>query len=77
MKIHLLRNMTYLVENPGHGLMIECVSGIFWITQAYDREDYILTPGEKFAAAPKGRIVVQGLRDGWVSVGEREEHAAA
>lgn len=77
MKVHLLRKMTYPVERPGRGLVIECESGVCWITQMYDGEDHILKGGEKFVARPRGRIVLEGLQDGWVSIGEREEDAAA
>lgn len=77
MKIHLLRKMIYPVADPGRRLVIECESGMLWVTQMYDGEDHILKPGETFVAGPKGSVVVEGLRDGWVSIREKEEDAAA
>lgn len=77
MKVHLLRKMILPVEHPGRGLVIECESGMFWVTQMYDAEDHILKPGQKFMAGPRGSVVVEGLRDGWVSIGEKEEAVAA
>lgn len=77
MKVHLPRKMPYPVDSPERGLVIECESGVCWITQMYDGEDHILKPGEKFVARSRGRVVVEALQDGWVSIGEREENAAA
>lgn len=77
MRVHLVRKMTYPVESPETGLVIECETGVCWITQMYDGEDHILKPGEKFVARPKGRVVVEALQDGWVSIGEKREDAAA
>lgn len=76
MKLHLERKTILPVENPGHGLVIECESGILWVTQMHDGEDHILKPGQRFVAGPRGSIVVQSLQDGWVSIRESSEDAA-
>lgn len=77
MKVHLPRKMTYPVESPERGLVIEVESGVCWITQMYDGEDHILKPGERFIARQRGRVVVEALQDGWVSIGAGDEDAAA
>ncbi len=56
------------VEGAGGGLAIACDSGAAWITQCCDATDHVLTAGMDFATDSKGRIVVQILRAGNISI---------
>lgn len=50
------------------GVAIACDSGAAWITQCCDSTDYLLTAGMDFAARREGKIVVQVVRDGKISI---------
>ncbi len=56
------------VEGAGAGLEIACDSGAAWITQCCDSMDHVLTAGMDFVAERKGRIVVQVVRAGNISI---------
>ncbi len=43
---------------------IRGVAGRAWVTQEGDAADVIVTAGDQFHAAPRGKIVVQALDDG-------------
>ncbi len=56
------------VTGPVTGMAIACDSGAAWITQCCDPVDYVLTAGRDFAAPREGKIVVQVLGSGNVSI---------
>ncbi len=64
------------VEGAGGGLAIACDSGAAWITQCCDATDHVLTAGMDFATERKGRIVVQILRAGQISIRLRRPSSA-
>jgi hypothetical protein len=45
------------------GDMIICTSGVLWLTQEGDPEDYMLRSGEHFVANRHGVVVVQAMSD--------------
>jgi Protein of unknown function (DUF2917) len=45
----------------GAGLLIECLSGALWITQAGDHRDITLERGQSFELDRNGMAVVYGL----------------
>lgn len=55
----LLKNQ--FVELPDRPMILECVSGHLWLTQAGDSSDYFLEAGERFKVAPGDATVVQAL----------------
>jgi hypothetical protein len=55
--------------SPRLGLRIRCARGQLWITQAGSADDVVLLPGETFAPAPRGRVVIQALTDARVHLG--------
>ncbi|MBI5576149.1 MAG: DUF2917 domain-containing protein [Deltaproteobacteria bacterium] len=56
------------VDGPMAGVEIACESGDAWITQCCDSRDYMLTSGMVFAARRDGRITVQIIKDGIISI---------
>ena len=44
---------------PSADLRITAVAGTLWVTQAGDGRDFTLHPGDCFAPAPRGKVVVQ------------------
>lgn len=49
------------VVKPGSTLF--CNSGILWITQTGDRQDYVLMPGQKMTVSKRGKVVVEAVGD--------------
>lgn len=45
------------------GDAIVCTTGILWVTQEGDPEDYMLKQGEKFVANRHGVVVVQAMTE--------------
>jgi hypothetical protein len=43
------------------GLHIACASGLLWVTQADDPDDYYLGAAEQFVVTKPGPVVVQGM----------------
>ena len=43
------------------GLAMEVVRGSVWITFEGQRDDYVLSPGERLPINTRGRMVIQGL----------------
>ncbi len=68
----LSRRTVVSVDGPAAGVAIACDSGAAWITQCCDATDYVLTAGKEFAAQSGGRIVIQIVRDGMISIRLRD-----
>lgn len=50
------------------GVAIACDSGAAWITQCCDPTDYVLRAGTSFEARQEGKIVVQIVKGGKISM---------
>ncbi len=46
---------------PGSTLF--CDTGVLWVTQAGDRQDYVLMPGQKMTVTKRGKVLVEAMRD--------------
>jgi hypothetical protein len=59
MHTHELRHL------GGHrsDVVITCKQGMLWVTQAGDRKDYILYPGEQFSTNTPDKVVVEALNE--------------
>lgn len=68
MTTHRPKRTVVSVDSPLGGVTIACDSGAAWITQCCDSMDYVLTAGMDFAAQSQGKIVVQVVRDGNISI---------
>jgi len=60
--IALPARTVYRIEN-GRGLRVACLTGNTWITQANDRRDIVLTPGDAFILDRPGIALVMALKD--------------
>jgi hypothetical protein len=49
------------IAKPGSTLF--CDTGILWVTQAGDRHDYVLWPGQKMTVTTKGKVLIEAMRD--------------
>lgn len=52
----------------GRACRISCVAGRLWVTETGQREDSVLTPGQKVTFTRRGRIVVEALRTATVRI---------
>ncbi len=68
MTAHRSKRTVVSVTGPVTGMAIACDSGAAWITQCCDPVDYVLTAGMDFATPREGKIVVQILGSGNVSI---------
>ena len=46
---------------PGSTLL--CDTGVLWVTQAGDHQDYVLMPGQKMTVTKRGKVLVEAMRD--------------
>lgn len=46
---------------PGSTLF--CDNGVLWVTQAGDRQDYILHPGQAMTVSKRGKVLIEAMRD--------------
>lgn len=46
---------------PGSTLF--CDTGVLWVTQAGDTQDYVLTTGQKMTVTKKGKVLIEAMRD--------------
>ena len=51
-----------LLALPAQDLTVLCLDGELWLTRDGDIEDYILGPGQSFAARGGDKVAVQALR---------------
>ena len=45
------------------GATLFCDTGILWVTQAGDRQDYVLYPGQTMTVSKRGKVLVEAMRD--------------
>ena len=60
-RIHQSDFQSTQVVKPGATLF--CDTGILWVTQTGDRQDYVLTPGQKMTVTRRGKVVVEAVGD--------------
>lgn len=59
--VHLKNKESTRIKSHGEKLHLKCLSGIVWITQAGDPQDYILHANESLKISRKGAVVVQAM----------------
>jgi hypothetical protein len=62
-KIRMHRRDFQSMQEVKPGATLFCDTGILWVTQAGDRQDYVLTPGQKMTVTKRGRVVIEAIRD--------------
>ena len=58
-RVRLTGSEVFSPNGRVRGLRLEVTEGLLWVTQAGDTTDYLLGPGECFAATREGRLVAQ------------------
>jgi len=61
--VHLKKKEFTSRKNRGEEMHLKCLSGIVWITQPGDLEDYILNANESLKIDRKGMAVVQAMSE--------------
>lgn len=50
--------------SAGSGWIIDCETGVLWVTEAGCESDWFLTAGERHVAGPGRRVVVEAIEPG-------------
>ena len=50
------------IDGDARDLEVTSFSGVLWITQAGDPNDYILSAGEQFSISRKGRVTITACK---------------
>ncbi len=67
--IHLHRRNYQRINKIKRGSRVFCDSGVLWVTQANDRNDYILRPGDTMIVSKRGKVLVEAMRDADFHIG--------
>ena len=62
-KIRMQRSEYQSMRTVKPGSTLFCDTGILWVTQAGDRQDYVLMPGQKMTVTKKGKVLIEAMRD--------------
>jgi hypothetical protein len=59
------------LEEKAHQMTIECKSGVLWVTQSGELEDYMLKAGKRYVPKSKGKVVIQAMKESRLAIEER------
>jgi len=62
-KVRMPRRAFQRMDGIRPGSTLICDTGILWVTQAGDRQDYVLQPGQKMTVTKRGKVLVEAMRD--------------
>lgn len=62
-KIRMPRHAFQRMDSVKPGSTLFCDTGVLWVTQAGDRQDYVLLPGQKMTVTKRGKVLVEAMRD--------------
>jgi Protein of unknown function (DUF2917) len=62
-KIRMPRRAFQRMDGVKPGSTLFCDTGVLWVTQSGDRQDYVLTPGQKMIVTKRGKVLVEAMRD--------------
>lgn len=62
-KIRMPRRAFQRIDGIKPGSTLFCDAGVLWVTQAGDRQDYVLLPGQKMTVTKRGKVLVEAMRD--------------
>ena len=66
MEIRIKKEGLASINGDLSGIIVRCINGKVWITQANDSGDYIVGAGERFKIKGKGKVAIQGSVDSLV-----------
>lgn len=58
-EVHLSPGMLYIARIRNRPVQISVQTGLLFITQEFDRQDYILTPGDRLTLSNKGKAIIE------------------
>jgi hypothetical protein len=61
-ELALDENETWSCTARGPGVEVRCVSGMVWVTVEGDVEDRVLSAGDSFVSARRGRVAMMAFR---------------
>ncbi len=67
--IHLHCRNYQRINKIKRGSRVFCDTGVLWVTQANDRNDYILRPGDTMVVSKRGKVLVEAMRDADFHIG--------
>jgi hypothetical protein len=62
-KILMPRHAFQRMDSVRPGSTLFCDTGVLWVTQSGDRQDYVLMPGQKMTVTKRGKVLVEAMRD--------------
>jgi hypothetical protein len=62
-RVRMHRRDFQSVQTVKPGSTLFCDTGILWVTQAGDRQDYVLLPGQKMTVTKRGKVLIEAMRD--------------
>lgn len=62
-KIRMPRHAYRRMDGVRPGSTLFCDTGVLWVTQAGDRQDYVLQPGQKMTVTKRGKVLVEAMQD--------------
>ena len=62
-KIRMPRHAYQRMNGVKPGSTLFCYTGILWVTQSGDRQDYVLLPGQQMIVTKRGKVLVEAMRD--------------
>ena len=69
--VHLKpRQIVTLPDTNGEGVSVSVKSGSVWITQDRDLADIVLESGQSLASRRRGQMLIYGLEEADVEIGE-------
>ncbi len=58
-EVHLSPGTLYIVRVQNRPVQISVQSGLLFITQEFDRQDYFLMPGDQLTLSKKGKAIIE------------------
>ena len=62
-KIRMPRHAFQRMDGVKRGSTLFWNTGVLWVTQSGDRQDYVLMPGQKMTVTKQGKVLVEAMRD--------------
>ena len=62
-KVRMQRHDFQRVDVTRPGTTLFCDSGILWVTQSGDNQDYVLMPGQELTVGKRSKVFVEAMRD--------------
>ncbi len=61
--VHLQKRGYQRINKIRPGSKVFCDTGVLWVTQVNDRQDYILRSGDTMTVSKRGKVLVEAMRE--------------